>query len=59
MDQILKGDAGECQETTKVQGKNGSFGILCFYGTRGLVKGVWITSTRILNKTAMELCPVL
>lgn len=59
MDQILKGDAGQCQETTKVQGKNCSFGIPCFYSTHGLIKGVWITSSGILNKTTMELCPIL
>lgn len=59
MDQSLKGDAGQCQETTKVQGekKNGSFGILCFYSSCGLVKGVWITSNGILNKAMAELCP--
>lgn len=39
MNKTLKGDAGKCQETTKVQGENGSFGILCFYSTRGLIKG--------------------
>lgn len=59
MDQTLKGDAGQCQETTKVQGKNCSFGIPCFYSTHGLIKGVWITSSGILNKTTMELCPIL
>lgn len=59
MNQTLKGDAGQCQETTKVQGENGSFGILCFYSSSGLIKGVWITSSRILNKTTIELCPVL
>ncbi len=55
MDQTLKGDAGQCQETTKVQGKICSFGIPCFYSTHGLVKGVWITSGTILNKTTTEL----
>lgn len=60
MDQTLKGDAGQCQPTTKVQGKkNCSFGTPRFNSTHGLVKGVWITSGRVLNKTAVELCPVL
>lgn len=43
----------------KYREKNFSFGIPCFYSTHGLVKGVWITSSRILNKTTVELCPVL
>lgn len=39
MDQTLKGDAGQCQETTKVQKgkkeKSGSFGIPCLWTRKG------------------------
>lgn len=55
MDQTLKGMLVNVRKPRKYREKNCSFGIPCFYSTHGLVKGVWIASRRILNKTTTEL----